>query len=506
MNRRTFLQGAAAVLAAARLPELSVGENIVDADKAASTAPSPGQQAMIARGYGMFMHFGINTFNQCEWSDGTLPVSSYNPTSLDCNQWIATAKEAGFRHVIVITKHHDGFCMWPTKHTDYCVTSSPVKTDVVGEVARACRKHGVQLGLYYSLWDRHEPTHREKSSADYVQYMKHQLSELLTEYGDVCEIWFDGAWAKPDAEWDVPGLSALIKKLRPNCQVGVNHTIAMPGKPHSICQPVDYQTGYPIRFWPTDFRLKDPNLPRWDDPKLYKSADGQLRYLPFETTICLSDRWNWFQKKDVMPTRSLDELEELFYWCTSNDNTFIVNVPPDQTGRLRQNEIDAIFALADRLGIRGGKTALPKSPPKSPLNQAFGVPATASSVWQNNPEYGPDRAVDTSLETRWASEALCATLELSPAEPFVFNRISIMEYPDTTDLGDSFSQRRDFRIQAYTIDVLQNGSWRTIDRGSTIGATKIIRLKQTETADRVRIAITEASKPPSLFHVSISKV
>ncbi len=135
---------------------------------------SSAQRNQIKRGYGMFIHFGINTFNEIEWSKGNLPASSYNPTNLDCDQWISTAKEAGFRYVILVTKHHDGFCLWDSKFTDYDVASSPVKTDIVAEVAKACKKYGIQLGLYYSLWDRHEPSY--KNNNDYATYMKNQLT------------------------------------------------------------------------------------------------------------------------------------------------------------------------------------------------------------------------------------------------------------------------------------------------------------------------------------------
>ncbi len=142
-------------------------------DSAATLPPlSPIQVAQRNRGYGMFIHFGVNTFNQTEWSNGKLPVDSYHPTELDCDQWIRIAKEAGFRYVILITKHHDGFCLWNSAHTKYDVAASPVKTDIVAEVAKACRKYGLELGLYYSLWDRNHPSHADPDPTIYQDYMK----------------------------------------------------------------------------------------------------------------------------------------------------------------------------------------------------------------------------------------------------------------------------------------------------------------------------------------------
>jgi len=462
--------------------------------------PDPGQLALMERGYGMFIHFGINTFNEIEWSNGKLPASSYNPTALDVDQWIQTAREAGFRHVVLTTKHVDGFCLWDSNYTDYDVASSPVKTDIVAEVAKACKKYGVQLGIYYSLWDRHEPTHREKNSANYVTYVKNQLTELLTNYGPVCELWFDAAWEKADDDWRIPEVYDLIKKLQPDCQVTVNHTINIPGvEPRKAQLPEDMKLGDPIRYWPADFRTKDPNLVRADDPKQYARPDGTLHYLPFEHTICISDRWNWFQKRDILPARSPDELEELFYWCTSNGNALLVNLPPDQTGRIRENEREAIFKTADLLGIRGGNTPLPNPF----VNQAAGVAIEADSILGD--EYSADKAVDGSLErTRWAAKNNVATLTLSPSKPFVFDRIAIHEYAEMIDLGDMFSFLRKFRVKAFTIEALEDGAWRTIHEGTEIGASRVLRFPSKISAEKLRLNITEAGAPPSIYLITVS--
>ncbi len=273
----------------------------------ASTPPparlEPGalQREFIGRGYGMFIHFGINTFNETEWSYGKLPVESYNPTALDCDQWIRVAKEAGFRHVVLTTKHVDGFCLWDSALTDYDVGASPVKTDIVAEVAKACQKYGVKLGLYYSLWDTHEPT-QANDMPRYVAYMKGQLTELLTRYGPVCELWFDAPWATPrDSDWCYPELRELIHQLQPGCAVTVNHTVLHAKKPRHPSLPVDFAHGSKLRFWPVDFRAKDPDLVRSNDPKIYTAPDESQVYLPFEHTVCISDLANWFQKKNVRP-------------------------------------------------------------------------------------------------------------------------------------------------------------------------------------------------------------
>ena len=470
-----------------------------------SIAPSPSQdqRQLIERGYGMFIHFGVNTFNELEWSDGTLPVSSFNPTRLDCDQWIRVAKEAGFRHVILITKHHDGFCLWPTKHTRYSVSAAPVTTDIVDEVAKACAKYGVKLGLYYSLWDRREPTHALPDPRPYVGFMKNQLTELLTGYGEIVELWFDGGWAKPDEQWHVSDVYAHIKALQPHCMVTINHTIGIPpgervenGPPFR--DPVDFKRGDPIRFWPVDFRTKDPNLARVQDPKVYTAPDGTQQYLPFEHTICLSDRWNWFQKRQVLPARPIDELEDLFYWCTLNDNVLLVNVPPDETGRLRANECEAILELADRLDIRGGTTPLPAAP----ADQALGARVQTDS--ELDERHRAANVVDGDLErSRWGAATTSASLTLTPRQAFAFDRIVINEFADMQDLGDIFSKLRTYRVRAFAIDGLQKGRWSTIHEGTTIGAARIARFDSPQHAEQLRIRILDATQPPSLHRVAV---
>ena len=154
------------------------------------TQPDKTQRELLKRGYGMFIHYGMNTFLDKDWSEGVEPASTYHPTQLDCDQWVRIAREAGFRYVVLVTKHHDGFCLWDSKYTDYDVASSPVPTDIIAAVAKACKKYGLQLGLYYSLWDRHEPSYKEADFSRYVDYMAHQLTELMSNYGPICELWF----------------------------------------------------------------------------------------------------------------------------------------------------------------------------------------------------------------------------------------------------------------------------------------------------------------------------
>lgn len=319
-----------------------------------STTPSAAQQQQIARKYGMFIHFGINTFHDEEWTDGSKPASSYAPSAIDAEQWIQTAKDAGMKYVILITKHHDGFCLWDSQYTDYDVASSGNPTNVVEEVAKACKKHGIGLGLYYSLWDRkvNGDVADRKQDAAYNTYMINQLEELITiaeKHTPIVEFWFDGGWVKQNYRWPVMDIYQTIKKRQPDCQIGINWSIGSPenADKHPVL-PQDQQEGYPIRYFPSDFRLGDPYLPADNDPKVF-THDGKDYYMPWESTVCISQRW-FFNTTDHT-FKSVDELEKLYRQCTKNDNILILNCPPNRDGQLRAEDIAILKELRKRIGL-----------------------------------------------------------------------------------------------------------------------------------------------------------
>lgn len=319
-----------------------------------SLEPNETQKLLIKRQYGMFIHFGINTFNDTEWSDGTLPVSSYAPTQIDAENWVRNAYMAGMKYVILITKHHDGFCLWDTATTDYCVNNSPNKTDVVKAVADACEKYGIELGLYYSLWDRHEKCYKDDKA--YVKYMLGHLEELTDgRYGKICEVWFDGAWDKKSECWGLDELYALIKKNQPNCAVGVNTTIGKynkKGSPSKWYYPEHYRKNMPMHYFPSDFRLFDPHITKKNDPKIYKHK-GQQYYLPFETTLCIRNMRNWFWDPKYLEDKliSVDFIVSSYNHLIGQQNNMIINVAPNTDGRQEDADMVPILEAAKRLGI-----------------------------------------------------------------------------------------------------------------------------------------------------------
>lgn len=472
------------------------GQKIVPSER-----PNPTQQKMVERGYGMFIHFGINTFGEMEWSDGSIPVEKYNPTKLDCDQWVRVARDAGFRYVLLTTKHHEGFCLWDSKYTEYDVASSPVKTDVVAEVSKACKKYGLKFAVYYSLWDRNASSYKDKDPEKYVDYMCNQLTELFTNYGPICELWFDGGWDRKPEDWNMPRVYDLVKKLQPHCAIGVNHTIVYKENERKSALPDSMITDnkYFFQYFPSDFRLWDPKIAHKGDKKQYLH-DGKSYYVPFEHTICISKNWSWFGKKDPIPTRSLDELEELFYWCTDNQNTLVMNIPPDQTGRIREHEANTIIDLGRRLGLKPNKPL--------PTNGTFismHAPARATSVYGKDVEkYGARMAVDGGMQTRWASADTLATLTIELDESKPFNKISIFEYQDEDYSRDGFSCYRSNRIQEYNIAIFHQNEWRTIYLDNeSMGDCKVIRFPQSYRASKIRLEITKALAPPSIKEFNV---
>ena len=474
-------------------------QQITPADK-----PNTSQQLQIKRAYGMFMHFGINTFSGDEWSDGTVPVDKYNPTNLDCDQWVRVARDAGFRYVLLITKHHDGFCLWDSKYTDYDVASSKVKTDIVAEVSKACKKYGLEFAVYYSLWDRHEPSFNDKDPQKYIDFMKNQLTELFTNYGSICELWLDGGWKRKPDEWGIDQVYSLVKKLQPNCAVSVNHTIVNVEGKRNFTQPdsMTVDNKYFFQYFPSDFRLWDPKIASKFDKKQYLHKDESY-YLPYEHTLCLSRQWTWFQKSTPGLVRDLDELEELFYWCTDNDNMLVVNVPPDNTGRIRENEANTVIELGQRLGIKKDKPL-----PKNGRFISLKANTSASSVFENKQaQFGSQLAVDGGMETRWAATDTLPELIIDLNAKDRFNKVSIFEFQDTkksTVANDIFSNYRFNRIQSYNIDIWKNERWQTIYTDNRpMGDCKVIRFPVYYQTSKIRMKVTKAIAPPSIYEFNV---
>ena len=306
----------------------------------------------------MFIHFGVNTFGNTEWSDGMINALSYQPETIDADNWAKTAYEAGMNFIVLVTKHHDGFCLWNTEYTDYCVKNSGNKTDVVEALAKACKKYGLKLGLYYSLWDRKIPCYMDNFKGEYLPYMRNQLKELMDgRYGEICELWLDGPWDKSRREWELDILYDTVKQLQPGCQIGVNHTVGEDtGRaefPEARWKPENYQENDPLRMFPSDFRLWDGCMSKKDDPKIYTFQNNKY-YLPCEITFCSRRGFNWFYSNiyETVPLVDAELMAQRARTVFDTDNILVINLPVNTKGTLVESDVENLNKVSELLGMR----------------------------------------------------------------------------------------------------------------------------------------------------------
>lgn len=288
-----------------------------------SVIPTPEQLTWQRDAVGVFFHFGLNTFHGKEWSDGTLPAASFNPTELDAEQWVRTAASMGAKYVVLTAKHHDGFCLWPTATTDYSVGSSPWRGghgDVVAEVAAACRKYGIKLGLYLSPWDRNAPSYPDADAYD--DFYLAQLRELCSNYGELAELWFDGAGSQGrEYAWD--RISALIAELQPGAMVfnmGAP-TIRWVGNEDGLAAD-------PVRYVVTETEFSNYTV--------HSAALTEALYLPPECDVSI--RRGWFWHPDDAP-KDLEHLLAIYYRSVGLGANLLLNLPPDTRGLIPEEDV-----------------------------------------------------------------------------------------------------------------------------------------------------------------------
>lgn len=220
----------------------------------------------------------------------------------------------------------------------------------------ACEEYGMGLGLYYSLWDEHVPSFKENFESEYIDYMlKHLEEQMDGRYGKIVELWMDGPWKKLCPEWRYDLIYDLVKRLQPECQIGINHTIGEPGlgDPDIRYQPKNYQMNDPIRNFPSDFRLWDPYLCKKDDPKIY-TYDGEKYYMPFEVTLCSREGFSWFNSEDYDEKPLVDKnyIADCYRQVIAQDNLLVINLPPDTNGKLSEKDVKNVMDVSDIVGIR----------------------------------------------------------------------------------------------------------------------------------------------------------
>ena len=423
-----------------------------------------------------FVHFGLNTFNDREWGYGDCKLETFNPTRLDCEQWAQTFVKAGLKGVIITAKHHDGFCLWPTNYTDYSIRNTPYKDgkgDVVGELAAACRKYGLKLGVYLSPWDRHQAFY---GTPFYVDYFYHQLRELFTRYGDIFEIWFDGAnggdgWyggAKNTRTinrrtyYQYDRAYQLIDELQPQCIV---FSDGGPG-----CRWVGNERGYAhATNW--SFLRRGEVFPGYE--KYYELQQGHAdgnQWVPAECDVSIRPGWFYHEREDNK-VKSVDHLTDLYYRSVGHNANLLINFPVNKEGRIHPTDSARIIAMHQRVTNELADNLL------------RGARIKASD--ERGRRFGVKALTDNRFDTYWATHdsVRSATLSIRFPRSTRLNRLLLQEY---IPLGQ--------RVKSFTVEYRSGKQWLPIqlnEETTTIGYKRLLRFKPITTR-QLRIRFNDA--------------
>jgi alpha-L-fucosidase len=418
--------------------------------------PSPAQLAWHEDELTMFVHFGMNTFTGRSTGLGDEDPKLFNPTNLDCRQWARVAKECGFKGIILTAKHHDGFCLWPTATTEHSVRSSSWKDgkgDVVRELADACGEEGIKLGIYCSPWDRSTPLYTNDPPA-YAAMYHQQLTELLSNYGPVYEMWFDGNKANV-ADW--PNIVSLVRRLQPNAVIKqgprvipIREDLRWVGNPGAIA-PLTNWCVYP-----------PPGSPESDQPI----------WFPVECDIPMVGSWFWNER----PPMELNRLLDIYYKSVGRNSILLLNVAPDKRGRFSDESVQRLREFRAALDTIFGKDV------------AAHKYVNASNVRGGARTFAGERALDGNPDTYWATDGgvTNAGLEVDLEVPQTINVVDLQE---AIDLGQ--------RVQAYKVEGLVDNQWKLLSEGTTIGHRKLDRFPKV-TVWKVRLMILQSRACPAI--------
>lgn len=425
----------------------------------------------------MFIHFGPNTFTNVEWGDGTEDPRVFNPTDLDTDQWASTAKAAGMKGIIITAKHHDGFCLWPSKYSTHTVRESPWKDgkgDVLKELSESCKKYDLLFGVYLSPWDRNHPAY---GTPEYNQVFANTLDEVLSGYGHVFEQWFDGATdgtSKQVYDWDL------------------YHKTVYNHQPHAIifsdigpgCRWMGNERGYAgeTNWSKIDIEGFTPGYGAPDKVILNEGqADGAV-WIPAEADVSIRPGWFYSPETDDK-VKSAERLMDIYYSSVGRNANLLLNVPPDRRGRIHP---------ADSINLMEFKRLRDSS---FADNLAKGATATADNVRGKSNTYSAANLLDGNKNTYWATDddVTTAAIEVSFDEQKTFNRILLKEY---IALGQRVAA---FNIKAWNEQVQK---WNDIQQATTIGYKRILRIPST-TTNKIRIEITESLASPVLSAMEV---
>ena len=477
MNIRKTIQHLA-LLALAVAPCATAETQKVAPPEPFGATPTTQQVNWLRMEWYAFVHFGINTYTNKEWGYGDESPKLFNPSNFDADAIAATFKQAGMRGMIYTAKHHDGFCLWPTKSTTHNITQAPWKHgkgDVARAFADACAKYGLKFGTYLSPWDRNAA---EYGRPGYLDVYYTQIKELLTQYGPIFEIWFDGAnggdgyyggakekrqIGKAEVYYDFPKVVSMIRELQPDC-------IIWGAEKHGDVIWGGSEKGF-VKY--PCWNILNANTP-----------DEKWVSLEADTTINHAG-WFW-HPNSANRVKKPDQLMNIYLESVGRGANLILNVAPDRTGRLDPADVESLLYFGEMR-----RRLLAK-------DFALNAKAKASEVRGNSAKYDAAKLTDGDIETYWCPEDGTKTgeLEITLAKPATFDVVRIREQ---IRLGQ--------RVQRFQIDVWEKGEWKTVDaEGKTIGNQVLRKLQSPVTTDRVRIRIQESRACPCISEVSLLKM
>jgi len=443
-----------------------------------------------------FLHFTVNTFTGREWGFGDESPELFNPTDFDADQIAAAFVAGGLETLILTCKHHDGFCLWPSPLTRHSVAASPWregKGDMVREISDACHRHGLRFGVYLSPWDRN---HAEYARPEYITYYRAQLRELLTQYGSISEVWFDGAnggdghygGAKEarriDAAtyYDWPTTWGLVRELQPEAVIfsDVGPDVRWVGNEEGIAGEPCWATIDVTGLAPG--KAESEYLNRGD-----RDAPNRV-WLPPECDVSIRPGWFYHPEEDDK-VKNGEKLVDLYFKSVGRGGAFLLNLPPDQRGRIPDTDVAAVTDMRRRLDHLFA----------NPITASgSGLTVTASQTRGGQTDFTPDCVLDGNPDTYWATNDGVTTAEITVRLPEP-RPISVIRLREHLPLGQ--------RIHAFAVDIAsgEGDEWQETFRGESVGGCRLIQPGGSDSivADRIRLRILEAGACPAIEEIGL---
>lgn len=435
--------------------------------------PTPQQIAYQKKEKVAFVHFGVNTFTNREWGTGNEDPSIFNPTNFDANQWARVLSETGFETLILTAKHHDGFALWPSEYTDHDIASSPYKNgngDIVKEVSEACEKYGLDFGVYLSPWDMHEESY---GTDEYNQFYMNQLRELLTNYGTISEMWFDGAKGEgaKDMDYNFEAWWSTVRELQPDALLFSDEgpDIRWIGNEHGFAGETNWST----------FNRDSVTIGQaGQGPYLNSGERDGPDWVVGECDVSIRPGWFYHPEEDD-EVKTVADLTEIYMKSVGRNCTLLLNIPPDTTGQFHATDVERLYAFSDTLSSIFDDNLVGSS-----------TNVEATSVGSN---YQPSNVTDGNWDSFWIASEVNEepSLTLNFDNPKTFNLLVLQEF---IPIGQ--------RIAEFEVSVPEGDGWQTITLGTTIGHERILQFEDT-TTEQLRITFLDSDGRPAINEIEV---